>query len=46
MNTVDYSVLDNPEASALSFHPMRGWTETPPGAVDYGVARYDDIAPH
>ena len=41
MNTVDYSVLDNPEASARSFHPMRGWTETPPGAVDYGVTVAD-----
>ncbi len=41
MNTIDYSVLDNPEASARSFHPMRGWTDTPPGAVDYGVTVAD-----
>ncbi len=34
MSVVDYSVLDNPEASAYSFHPLRGWTETPDGAVD------------
>ena len=37
MTAVDYSVLDNPEASGRSFHPLRGWTDTPPGAVDYGV---------
>ena len=37
MTAADYSVLDNPEASARSFHPMRGWTAAPPGAVDYGV---------
>ena len=38
---VDYSVLDDPEASARSFHPLRGWTDTPDGAVDYGVAVAD-----
>ena len=41
MTAVDYSVLDNPEASGRAFHPMRGWTETPDGAVDYGVAVAD-----
>lgn len=41
MTALDYSVLNNPEASARSFHPLRGWTETPPGAVDYGVTMAD-----
>ena len=41
MAAVDYSVLDNPETSARSFHPLRGWTDTPPGAVDYGVSLSD-----
>lgn len=41
MAAVDYSVLDNPETSARSFHPLRGWTETPPEAVDYGVTMAD-----
>ena len=40
MTAVDYSVLDNPEASAR-FHPLRGWTETPDGAVDYGITVAD-----
>ena len=37
MTAVDYSVLDDSERSARAFHPLRGWTDTPPGAVDYGV---------
>ena len=37
MAAVDYSVLDNAGASAASFYPRRGWTETPAGAVDYAV---------
>ena len=41
MTATDYSVLDNPEASARSFHPLRGWTDTPDGAVDYGVTVAD-----
>ena len=41
MTVVDYSVLDNPEASARSFHPLRGWTETPDGAVDCVVTVAD-----
>ena len=41
MTLVDYSVLDNPEASARSFHPLRGWTETPDGAVDCVVTVAD-----
>ncbi len=43
MTTVDYSVLDNPEASGHSFHPLRGWTDTPDGAVDYGITVSDDV---
>ncbi len=42
MTAVDYSVLDNPEASGRSFHPLRGWTDTPPGAVDYGITVDED----
>ena len=41
MTVVDYSVLDNPEAPARSFHPLRGWTETPDGAVDCVVTVAD-----
>ena len=41
MTVVDYSALDNPEASARSFHPLRGWTETPDGAVDCVVTVAD-----
>lgn len=41
MTAVDYSVLDNNEASARSFHPLRGWSDTPPEAVDYGVTMSD-----
>lgn len=41
MTAVDYSVLDGPEASGGAFHPLRGWTDTPPGAVDYGVTVAD-----
>ena len=41
MTVVDYSVLDSPEASARSFHPLRGWTETPDGAVDCVVTVAD-----
>ena len=37
MVAVDYSVLNNAEATAASFYPRRGWTETPAGAVDYAV---------
>ena len=37
MASVDYSILDNARASAASFYPRRGWTETPAGAVDYAV---------
>ena len=42
MTAVDYSVLDNPEASGRAFHPLRGWTDTPIGAVDYGIAVDDE----
>ena len=41
MTAVDYSALDDPEASARSFHPLRGWTDTPAGAIDYGVTVSD-----
>ena len=41
MTVVDYSVLGNPEASARSFHPLRGWTETPDDAVDCVVTAAD-----
>ena len=41
MAAVDYSVLDNSDTSARSFHPLRGWSETPDGAVDYGVTMGD-----
>ncbi len=41
MTAVDYSVLDTAEGSAGSFHPLRGWTETPDGAVDYGITVAD-----
>lgn len=37
MTSVDYSVLDSPEASARSFHPQPHWTKTPDGAVDYAI---------
>ena len=43
MTTVDYSVLDKPEASGHSFRPLRGWTDTPDGAVDYGITVSDDV---
>jgi len=42
MTAVDYSVLENAETSARSFHPLRGWTETPAGAIDYGVTVGDE----
>lgn len=41
MAAVDYSVLDNPEASGRTFHPLRGWSDTPDGAVDYGITLGD-----
>ena len=41
MTAIDYSVLDNLEASSRSFHPLRGWTDTPDGAVDYGITVSD-----
>ncbi len=41
MDAVDYSALDDPEASARAFHPSRGWSDTPDGAVDYGVTVSD-----
>ena len=41
MTAVDYSVLDRPEASGRAFHPLRGWTDTPPDAVDYGITLAD-----
>ena len=41
MAAVDYSVLDNPEASGRAFHPLRGWSEPPDGAVDYGITVAD-----
>ena len=41
--TVDYSLLDNPAATARSFHPRRVWTDTPPGAVDYAVTVADGV---
>ena len=44
MTAVDYSVLDHPEASGRSFHPLRGWSDTPDGAVDYGITVADGVA--
>ena len=44
MTTVDYSVLDGSAASGRSFYPRRHWTETPEGAVDYGITVADGIA--
>ena len=44
MTTVDYSALDRSEASGRSFYPRRHWTETPEGAVDYGITVDDGIA--
>ena len=44
MTAVDYSALDNPEASARSFYPQRQWTETPDTAVDYAVTVADGVA--
>ncbi|MCY3690729.1 MAG: alpha/beta hydrolase [Chloroflexota bacterium] len=41
MAAVDYSVLDHPDGSGRSFHPLRGWSDTPDGAVDYGIAVAD-----
>ena len=41
--TFDYSLLDNPAATARSFHPRRLWTDTPPGAVDYAVTVADGV---
>ena len=38
MAAVDYSVLDHPDGPGRSFHPLRGWSDTPDGAVDYGIA--------
>ena len=38
MTTVDYSVLDNLEASGRSFYPQRHWTDPPDNAVDYGIS--------
>ena len=43
MAAVDYSVLDNPQASGMSFYPQRHWTETPEGAIDCGIAVDDDV---
>ena len=44
MAAVDYTMLDSPEASARSFYPRRHWTETPEGAVDYGITVADGVA--
>ena len=43
MAAVDYSVLDNPQASGMSFYPQRHWTETPEGAIDCGITVDDDV---
>ncbi len=40
---IDYSPLDNPQASGMSFYPQRHWTETPPGAVDYAIDVGDGV---
>ena len=37
MTPVDYSALDRPEVSAISFYPRTHWTETPKGALDHAV---------
>ena len=41
MTNVDYSVLDRPEVSGHTFHPLRGWSDTPDDAVDYGITVSD-----
>ncbi len=43
MTAVDYSVLDNPNASGTSFYPRKHWTETPDGAVDYTITVDDGV---
>ncbi len=43
MAAVDYSVLDNPRASGMSFYPQRHWTETPVGAVDCAITVDDGV---
>ena len=43
MAAVDYSALDNPQASGMSFYPRRHWTETPDGAVDYAITVADGV---
>jgi pimeloyl-ACP methyl ester carboxylesterase len=43
MAAVDFTVLDNPEASARSFYPRSHWTKTPEGAVDYAIDVEEDI---
>ena len=43
MTALDYSALDSPAASARSFYPRPHWTETPDGAVDYGITVDDGV---
>ena len=43
MADVDYSVLDNPQASGMSFYPQRHWTQTPEGAMDCGITVDDGV---
>ena len=44
MTPVDYSLLDRPEVSAISFHPRPHWTETPEGAEDMSVTVEEGVA--
>jgi len=43
MAAVDYSVLDNPRASGMSFYPQRHWTETPLGAIDCAITVDEEV---
>ena len=43
MAAVDYSALDNPQASGMSFYPQRHWTETPEGAIDCAIIVDDGV---
>ena len=43
MTAVDYSALDNPQASGGSFYPRQHWTDTPEGAVDLAIPVDDGV---
>ena len=43
MANVDYSVLDNPQASGTSFYPQRHWTKAPEGSVDCAIPVDDEV---